>query len=439
LIVAIVGRPNVGKSTLFNRLIGRKAAVVHGEPGVTRDRNFAVATWERRSFFLVDTGGYIPDAEAGMEALVKEQAALAIESSNVVVFLVDGESGVTPLDAEIARLLREKNKRSVLVVNKVDNEAREAFAHEFHELGMGEPVVVSALHGRGTGELLEQIVRSLGEVPALELPGDATRIAVIGKPNVGKSSLVNRLLREERMVVDETPGTTRDSIDSSFKHGDHDFVLVDTAGLKRKRSVSSAVEVYSVVRAVRSVERANVVFILFDASSDISAQDVRIAALAHKSDKPSVVVFNKWDLVEKDSKTAVELEKSFKKRVPFLRYAPVVFVSALTGQRVSKLPDLALQVLAESRKSVSEDELLHVLEEATRKRKPPVSSSGRTPFIKAARQASVEPPIFMLIVSEAKAFRKTYLLYLIRCLREAFGFRGTPIRLRLRTEQERSR
>lgn len=437
MVVTIVGRPNVGKSTLFNRLLGRKAAVVHGEPGVTRDRNFAIVRWGRSSFFLVDTGGYVPDAEAGMEALVREQASMAIENSGVVILLVDGSSGVTPLDVEIARLLRERNKTSILAVNKIDNEEREVLTHEFHQLGMGEPVALSALHGRGTGELLEKIVDSLGEVPAVEEPRDAARIAVIGKPNVGKSSLVNRLLREERMVVDEIPGTTRDSIDSFFKYEGHDFVLVDTAGLKRKRSVSSAVEVYSVVRAVRSVERANVAFIVFDASSAFSAQDARIAALAHKSDKPSVVVFNKWDLVEKHSRTAIELEKSVRERVPFLNYAPVVFVSALTGQRVSKLPEMALQVLSESRKRVPEEQLMEVLEEATRKTKPPVSSSGRTPFIKRAFQASVEPPIFTLIVSEAKSFRKAYILYMIRCLREAFGFHGTPIRLRLRTDAGR--
>jgi GTP-binding protein len=423
----------VGKSTLFNRLIGRKAAVVHGEPGVTRDRNFAVAKWGRSSFFLVDTGGYVPDAEAGIEALVRDQASMAIENSSVVVLLVDGVDGVTSLDVEIARLLRERNKCSILAVNKVDNEEREVLTHEFHKLGMGEPMSISALHGTGTGELLDKIIDSIGEIAEVEEPGDAARIAVIGKPNVGKSSLVNMLLREERMLVDETPGTTRDSIDSFFQFEGHDFVLVDTAGLKRKRSVSSAVEVYSVVRAVRSVGRANVALIVFDASCPISAQDVRIAALAHKSDKASVVVFNKWDLVEKDSMTAIRLEKSMKERLPFLHYAPVVFVSALTGQRVWKLPELALQVLSESRKNVPEEELLQVLRDALKKRRPPVSSSGRTPFIKSAFQASVEPPLFTLIMSETKPFRKAYILYMIRSLREAFGFRGTPIRLRLRT------
>jgi GTP-binding protein len=432
-VVAIVGRPNVGKSTLFNRFLGRKVAVVHEDPGVTRDRNVAIARWGRRSFFLVDTGGYVPTAEVGIEALVKEQASLAIETSSVVIFVVDGESGVTPLDKEIARLLREQSKHTILVVNKLDNPRRDMLVHEFHSLGMGEPFPLSALHGIGTGELLEKVVESLGEAPPAEEPGDAIRVAVIGKPNVGKSSLVNRLLHEKRMLVDEQPGTTRDSVDSLLKYEGHDFVLIDTAGLRRKRSVSGQVEVYCVVRAIRSVERANVVFVLFDASVPLTAQDTRIAALAHRSGKASVVVFNKWDLVKKDSKTAVELEKLMKERMPFLRHTPVAFVSALTGQRVSELPTLALSVLSETRKEVGEEELTRALQIAVEKKKPPVSRSGSTPSIKRAYQSSVEPPTFTVITTDARAFRKAYILYLIRCLREKFGFKGTPIRLKLRT------
>ena len=408
-------------------------AVVHGDPGVTRDRNVAIARWGRRSFFLVDTGGYVPTAEVGIEALVKEQASLAIETSSVVIFVVDGESGVTSLDKEIARLLREQSKHTILVVNKLDNPRRDMLVHEFYSLGIGEPLPLSALHGIGTGELLEKVVESLGEAPPAEEPGDAIRVAVIGKPNVGKSSLVNRLLHEKRMLVDEQPGTTRDSVDSLLKYEGHDFVLIDTAGLRRKRSVSGQVEVYCVVRAIRSVERANVVLILFDASVPLSAQDTRIAALAHRSGKASVVVFNKWDLVKKDSKTAVELEKLMKERIPFLRHTPVAFVSALTGQRVSELPTLALSVLSEGRKQVGEEELTRTLQIAVEKKKPPVSRSGSTPSIKRAYQSSVEPPTFTVITTDARAFRKAYILYLIRCLREKFGFKGTPIRLKLRT------
>ena len=423
----------MGKSTLFNRLLGRKVAVVHGEPGVTRDRNLAIARWGRGSFFLVDTGGYVPTAEVGIEALVKEQAWLAIDTSSVVLFVVDGESGIAPLDLEIARLLREKNKNSILVVNKLDNPRREMLVHEFHSLGMGEPFPISALHGIGTGELLEKVVESLGESSEAEEPSDAIRIAVIGKPNVGKSSLVNRLLHEKRMLVDEEPGTTRDSVDSLLRYDGHDFILIDTAGLRRKRSMSGEVEISCVVRAVRSVQRANVVFILFDASVPLSAQDSRIAALAHRSGRASVVVFNKWDLVRKDSKTSIEFERLMKEQNPFLRYAPVVFVSALTGQRVSELPRLALTVLSESRKQIGEDELTRALQIAVQKKKPPVSKSGHTPSIKRAYQSSVEPPTFTVISSDAGAIGKAYILYLIHCLRDRFGFRGTPIRLKLRT------
>lgn len=375
----------------------------------------------------------MPTAAVGMEALVKEQAWLAIDTSSLVLLVVDGESGITPLDVEIAKLLREKNKHSIVVVNKVDNLDREMLVHEFYRLGMGQPLPVSALHGTGTGELLEKVEESLGETPPVEESSDAIRVAVIGKPNVGKSSLVNRLLHQKRMLVDEQPGTTRDSVDSLLHCDGHEFMLIDTAGLRRKRSVSDKVEVYCVVRAVRSVERANVVFVLFDASVPLTAQDIRIAALAYRSGKASVVVFNKWDLVKKDSRTSIELEKLMKEQIPFLQHMPAVFVSALTGQRVSELPRLALSVLSESRRELGEEELTRALQIAVEKKKPPVSRSGHTPSIKRAFQSSVEPPTFTLMTNDARAFRKAYILYLMRCLRQRFGFDGTPIRLKLRT------
>jgi len=370
----------------------------------------------------------------GIEAQVKEQVLLAIETAKVVLFVVDGEKGQTPLDLEIAGLLRRKNKPCILVVNKVDNREREMLVHEFHSLGMGSPFPISALHGIGTGDLLDRIVDLLGETPEAEEPSDAVKVAVIGKPNVGKSSLVNRLLNEERMLVDEEPGTTRDSVDSLLRYEGRDLVLIDTAGLRRKRSLSGEVEVYCVVRAVRSVERANVVFMLFDASVPLSAQDMRIAALAHRSGKASVVVFNKWDLVKKDSKTAAEFERSLREKLPFLRYAPVIFVSALTGQRVTELPKLALSVLSQGRKQIDEEELTRTLQVAVRKKRPSVSRSGQTPVVKRVFQSSIEPPTFTIMTDDAKAFRKAYILYLIRSLREKFGFEGTPIRLRFRTE-----
>lgn len=431
-MVAIVGRPNVGKSTLFNRIVGRKLAVVHGEPGVTRDRKVALARWGSKTFWVVDTGGFLPEAREGIESLVRDHAALAVQESSLVLFVVDGESGVNPLDREIAQVLRESGKPSVLAVNKVDNESREMLVHEFHGLGLGQPVPVSALHGRGTGQLLDKLEEALGDTTAEEEPADAIRIAVIGKPNVGKSSIINRLLREERMIVHPTPGTTRDSVDSFFNHDGQEFVLIDTAGLRRKRSVASALEVYGVVRALKSIERANAVLVVMDASTHLTSQDTRIAAVAHKSGKPSVLVVNKWDLVEKDYRTAVDMEKDLRRRLPFLSYAPIVFVSALTGLRVARLPRLATDVVAQARRRLSEEELTGALKTALARRRPPVGPSGLSPALRRAEQTSVEPPTFTLLVTERSAFRKPYILYLIRSLREDFGFHGTPVRLRLR-------
>ena len=431
--MAIVGRPNVGKSTLFNRLVGRKLAVVHGEPGVTRDRKIAVVTWERRSFWVVDTGGYLPEARGDMEVLVREQASLAVEEASVVVFVVDGEDGVNPLDAEIAQILRQRGKTSLLVVNKIDNESREALIHEFHGLGIGDPIPVSAVHGRGADALLDRIVESLGEAQPAEEPIDAISVAVVGKPNVGKSSIINRLLDEERMIVHAAPGTTRDSVDSFFKFNGREFILIDTAGLRRKRSISDALEVYSVVRALKSIERAGVVLLVLDASAGLSSQDTRIAAIAHHSGKPSVVVFNKWDLVDKDQYTAIDIEKEFRRRLPFLSYAQVVFASALTGLRVSRLPRLALEAAEQSRRTLSEQELTEALRDAMTRRRPPVGQSGHAPALKRASQVSVVPPTFALFVNDRSAFRKSYVHYLMNSLREQFGFRGTPVSIKVRT------
>lgn len=431
--MAVVGRPNVGKSTLFNRLVGRKLAVVHGEPGVTRDRKVAVATWEGRSFWLVDTGGYVPEATGGMEVLVREQASLAVEEASLVVLVVDGEDGVNPLDAEIARILRRRGKTSLLVVNKIDNADREASIHDFHGLGLGEPIPLSAVHGRGADELLDRIVEALGEARPAEEPTDAVRVAVVGKPNVGKSSIVNRLLHEDRMIVHEAPGTTRDSVDSFFRFGGRQFILIDTAGLRRKRSISDTLEVYGVVRALKSIERASVVLLVLDASSGLSSQDTRIAAIAHHSGKPSVVVFNKWDLVQKDERTAVELEKEFRRRLPFLSYAQVVFVSALTGLRVSRLPALALEAEEQSRRTLDDQELTAALRAALARRRPPAGQSRQGVTLARATQASVVPPTFAVFVSDRSAFKRSYVLYLINSLREQYGFRGTPIRVKVRT------
>ena len=423
----------MGKSTLFNRLMGRKLAVVHGEPGVTRDRKVAVATWERRSFWVVDTGGYLPEARGGMEALVREQAEVAVEEASLVVLVVDGEAGLNPLDIEIAQILRQRGKTSLLVVNKIDDAGREGLVHEFHRLGIGDPIPVSAVHGRGADTLLDAIVGALGEARPAEEPADSVSVAVVGKPNVGKSSIVNRLLHEERMIVHESPGTTRDSVDSYFRYDGREFTLIDTAGLRRKRSISGALEVYAVVRALKSIERASVVLLVMDASAWMSSQDTRIAAIAHHSGKPTVVAFNKWDLVEKDQRTSIDMEKEFRHRLPFLSYAQVVFVSALTGLRVSRLPGLVLEAAEQSRRKLSDEELTASLRAALSRRRPPAGESGRAADLKRASQVSVAPPTFAMFVNDRSAFRKSYVQYLINSLREQYGFRGTPLRLKVRT------
>jgi len=423
----------VGKSTLFNRLVGRKLAVVHAEAGVTRDRKIAAVSWGKRSFWVVDTGGYVPEARGGMEALVREQASLAVEEASLVVLVVDGEDGVNPLDAEIAQILRQRDKTSLLVVNKIDNEGRESLIHDFHRLGIGDPIPVSAVHGRGADALLDRIVEALGEAEPAEEPADAIRVAVVGKPNVGKSSIINRLLKEERMIVDESPGTTRDSVDSFFKFGGREFVLIDTAGLRRKRSISDSLEVYGVVRALKSIERASVVLLVLDASAGLSSQDTRIAAVAHHSGKPSVVVFNKWDLVDKDQWTAIDIEKEFRRRLPFLAYAQVVFVSALTGLRVVRLPGLAVEAAEQSRRRLNDAELTEAIRRAMSRRRPPAGEFGQAATLKRASQVSVSPPTFALFVNDRSAFKRSYVHYLINSLREQYGFRGTPVRLKVRT------
>ena len=423
----------MGKSTLFNRLVGRKLAVVHAEAGVTRDRKIAAVSWEKRSFWVVDTGGYVPEARGGMEALVREQASLAVEEASLVVLVVDGEDGVNPLDAEIAQILRQRDKTSLLVVNKIDNEGRESLIHDFHRLGIGDPIPVSAVHGRGADALLDRIVEALGEAEPAEEPADAIRVAVVGKPNVGKSSIINRLLKEERMIVDESPGTTRDSVDSFFKFGGREFVLIDTAGLRRKRSISDSLEVYGVVRALKSIERASVVLLVLDASAGLSSQDTRIAAVAHHSGKPSVVVFNKWDLVDKDQWTAIDIEKEFRRRLPFLAYAQVVFVSALTGLRVVRLPGLAVEAAEQSRRRLNDAELTEAIRRAMSRRRPPAGEFGQAATLKRASQVSVSPPTFALFVNDRSAFKRSYVHYLINSLREQYGFRGTPVRLKVRT------
>ena len=363
-VVVIVGRPNVGKSTFFNRAIGRRKAVVHDVSGVTRDANYGLCHWAGRDFYLVDTGGWVPRADRGMEKLVREQVEITLDRADALVFMVDTQCGVTDLDAEIATFLRRGNRPVVLAANKVDGPRDDSAAAELYSLGLGDPYAVSSLHGRQMGDLLDKVVEALPTVTA-EAAREDVRIAVVGKPNVGKSSLVNALVGEGRMIVDKTPGTTRDAIDTSFRYHGKAITLVDTAGLRKRSRVREQMEFFTALRTLRAVESCDVALLMLDAAEPITQQDLKVAAVVHSSGKGAVIVYNKWDLVEKDSKTTVSFEKETHRRMPFLSYAPVAFVSALTRQRVSGLPDMALRVGEAGKLKVATAEVNRCLEDAT--------------------------------------------------------------------------
>jgi GTP-binding protein len=424
-IVAIIGRPNVGKSMLFNRLTGTRTAVVDDEPGVTRDRNYHEAEWNGQRFVLVDTGGLLPTEDEGLTALVRAQAETAIAQADAIVFVVDRSTGPLPVDREIASLLRASTKPIVLAVNKVDGEHQELDVHEFHALGLSDPFAVSALHGRRTGDLLDRIVASIPAVPAVEEePG--VRVAVVGRPNVGKSSLVNRIVGQDVVVVDSEPGTTRDAIDTVLTLEDERFVLIDTAGLRRKSKVERGVELYSSMRAVRSIERSDVVVLIADATSGIVSQDARIAGFSDEAGKALVIAFNKWDLVEKDDRTAGRYVEHAQDALRFARYASVVQVSARTGQRVGRILPLARDAFQEASKRLSTHQVTEFLLKAVERRPP---KAGRGVSIRYGTQIGTRPPTFVIFTSDLRAVDSTYRRYLANQLRSEYGFGGTPIRI----------
>lgn len=429
-VVAIVGRPNVGKSTLFNRILGKLLAVVDDMPGITRDRLYAQVDWAGSDFFLVDTGGWVPEGAEAMDQRILQQVLRALEECDLVIFLVDVRDGVQTHDQEIARHLHRLGIPCVLVANKVDSERQETSIGEFASLGLGgTPVGVSAMTGRGLGDLLDLVVESIPERSAVEAKTDAIRIAVLGRPNVGKSSIVNRLLGEERMIVHEAPGTTRDAIDAPFRYHGRSMVVVDTAGIRRKLSAHPDFEFYATLRAIRSLDSADVALLVFDATQPISRQDQRIAGMIEDAGRPCVWVFNKWDLVEKDDKTAPHLLKAVREQISFQSYAPAEFVSALTVQRVSRLPERILDVYEAGRKKVGTSELNDCVRRAI-DRYPPRSLGGERPLrVYYATQVRTTPPTFALHVSQPRRLAKSYERYLAREIRAAFGFAGSPIRL----------
>ena len=433
-IVAIVGRPNVGKSTLFNRLLGHRVAIVDDAPGVTRDRIYGDAQWLDYRFTLIDTGGIEPASEDEMAVHMRIQATLAIETADVIVFLVDGRDGMTADDIEVAAMLRKSAKPVVLAVNKVDAPKFEESRYEFYSLGLGEPVTISAAQGLGLGDLLDAVVKDFVQVDA-EQEGDTIRIAVAGKPNVGKSSLVNALLGEERMIVSAVPGTTRDSIDTPFSFQGSSYTLVDTAGIRRKRSVEEAsIERYSVIRSFAAVRRADVVLIVCDAVEKLSEQDVRIAGYAHEEGKASVLLVNKWDLIEKDTHTMDVFKKVLLADLAFMSYVPMLFVSALTGQRVNKVMGLVDEVYEQSCRRISTGTLNDIVNEAVSMNEPP-SDKGRRLKILYATQVSVRPPTFVIFVNDSTLVHFSYERYLENYFRKAFGLTGTPIRLFFRNRK----
>lgn len=431
-IVAIVGRPNVGKSALFNRISGRRIAIVEGQPGVTRDRIYAPASWGERAFTLVDTGGldFGKHAETFVQ-LARAQAELAVAEADLLLFVVDARAGLLPADAEVAEVLRRTQKPVLLVANKVDHPQVEEGLGEFFALGLGEPIPVSAEHGRGIGDLLDRVVASLPPGQEDEDGADPVRIAVVGRPNVGKSSLVNRIIGEERSIVTDIPGTTRDALDTQLVFNGHPFVLIDTAGIRRKSRIDQALEHYSVVRALRAIERCDVCALLLDATEPATDQDKRIGGFAHEAGKAVIIVVNKWDLVEKDAKTMDQFEAFIRQEMGFLHYAPILFVSALTGQRVNRLLELALYVADQHALRIPTGRLNEVVHDAV-ERRPPPSDKGQRLQIYYSTQSGVKPPTFVHFVNNPKLVHYSYERYLENQLREHFGFVGTPIVMRYR-------
>ena len=435
-IVAVVGRPNVGKSTLFNRFLGRRLAIVHDTPGVTRDRNFAKADWGGHTFFVVDTGGVIQDSDEPLVRAVREQAMAAVREADVILFVTDSRSGVHPLDEKLAEVLRKSPQPVVLVVNKMDNLPGDQSHLDFWTLGMGEPHPVSAISGKGSGDLLDAVIAEFPEAVAGEEDESVVRVAVVGKPNVGKSSFVNRMFGEERVVVSETAGTTRDPVDTPMAYHGRTLIFVDTAGLRRQARVKDSLEYYSALRTARVVQEADVCLVLVDTTEEVSAQDLKVVEQAWEAGAGVIVVANKWDLVDKETNTAPQWEKKLRQKATFLQWVPVLFASALTGLRVRKALDLVLEVQAERHRRIDTHEVNEALEDLTR-HQPPPHSRGRVVKLRYGTQVSVAPPTFVLFSNLPKEIPDHYIRYVHNSFRARWGFVGSPIRIRLRGSQDR--
>ena len=435
-LIAIVGRPNVGKSMLFNKLIGQRLSIVEDTPGVTRDRIYGEGEWLGRKFRLVDTGGIEPSTDNQILAFMREQAQIAIDNADVIVFVTDIKTGMTASDQEVASMLQRSRKPIVLAVNKMDATGHiNPDFYEFYNLGLGDPVAVSAVHGHGTGDLLDECFKYFPDEVEEEEEDDVIQVAIIGKPNVGKSSLTNRILGEERVIVSNVAGTTRDAIDSYFEneHGKYNFI--DTAGMRKKSKVDDNIEKYSVLRATMAIDRSDVCLIMIDANEGVTEQDTKVAGLAHEAGKASIIVVNKWDSIEKDDKTMDHMRDEIRRDLSFMPYAPIVFISALTGQRVPRLFELINYVNDQSAMRITTGMLNNVLTDAQTRVQPP-SDKGKRLKIYYMTQVGVKPPHFVVFCNEKKLFHFSYRRYLENQIRSVFGLEGTPIIMTVRQKGE---
>lgn len=436
-IVAIVGRPNVGKSTLFNALAGEMISIVKDTPGVTRDRIYAEVTWLNRDFTLIDTGGIEPDSRDIILSQMREQAQIAIDTADVIIFLTDVRQGLQDSDSKVADMLRRSGKPVVLVVNKVDSfDKFMPDVYEFYNLGIGDPMPISASSRLGIGDMLDEVTKHFPESTGEEAEDDRPRIAIVGKPNVGKSSIVNKLLGKNRVIVSNIAGTTRDAIDTAIKHNGKEYVFIDTAGLRRKNKIKEELERYSIIRTVTAVERADVVLMVIDATEGVTEQDAKIAGIAHERGKGIIIVVNKWDAIEKNDKTMNEFEKQIRQTLAYMPYAEIMYVSAETGQRLNKLYDMIDMVMENQTLRVATGVLNEIMAEAVAMQQPP-SDKGKRLKLYYITQVSVKPPTFVIFVNDKELMHFSYTRYLENKIREAFGFRGTSLKFFIRERKEK--
>ena len=435
-LIAIVGRPNVGKSMLFNKLIGKRLPIVEDTPGVTRDRIYGESEWAGRKFRLVDTGGIEPNTDNQILAFMREQAQIAIDNADVIIFVTDIKTGLTASDQEVAGMLQRSRKPIVLAVNKMDSTGTiDPDFYEFYNLGLGDPVAISAVHGHGTGDLLDACFQYLPPDDGVEEDSDVVQVAIIGKPNVGKSSLTNKILGEQRVIVSNVAGTTRDAIDSYFENSCGKYNFIDTAGMRKKSKVDDTIEKYSVLRATMAIERSDVCLILIDAQDGVTEQDTKVAGLAHDAGKACIIVVNKWDLIEKDGKTMDRMREDIRRDLSYMPYAPILFISALTGQRVNRLFELINYVNDQAAVRITTGMLNSVLADAQTRVQPP-TDKGRRLKIYYMTQVGVKPPHFVIFCNDKKLFHFSYQRYLENQIRSVFGLEGTPIHITIRQKGE---